>query len=189
MPFTPSNEVLRKLVGRSIGDDLYQSLRMQYQHIKENLDRNQDDDPKLYHKKELLLYFYHLLDFMSLDGQKKKAKVVQFEKKKLKVDDFISALKQLGIKSSERRKVENFLNIEFLQNEENLDREKLEEVAIKIGIISQCQICQFGHVHNPPNTDTFKFLGCTENPKVQKEIYGACSLFLKRDSIDVHVIS
>ncbi len=113
----------------------------------------------------------------------KKANQIPVFLKKHSSFDVSSTLRLLGLNRIEVSRVVTSLEILTLASKPQASSAELEELAIRCGELSRCQLCEYAQITTNYATEEMQFRGCIENPKIADPIFGECSLFIRRGSI------
>ncbi len=184
MTLIPTQSDLRSKLENKQCDDAYELLSKHYEECRTRLHHFQVTDSPSY-KCAFNNTQVHWLGALlkAWPNGRKANQVLQFLQKHSNFS-INSTLNQLGFDRHEALRVKISLEILTLASRPQTSTEELEELAIRCGEISRCQLCEYGHITSNYTTEEMQFNGCIENTKITEPIFGDCPLFLRRGSID-----
>ena len=102
--------------------------------------------------------------------------------KGLPIEDLITKLRRFRLCDSDIYKIEGFFISQVVISKQNTSSRELENAAIQCGFISNCRLCAYAHITDERDNEGIQFRGCIENPRITREIYGECTLFIRREN-------
>jgi hypothetical protein len=165
-------------------DDVYGLLSKHYEQCRKRFYHFQvtrSPSYKCSFQKSQLDWLGELLNAWPVGG--KANQIPEFSKKHSGYNVSLT-LRQFGLDRHEILRVKTSLQILTLLARPKATTNELEELSIRCGEMSKCQLCEYAHITTNYVTEEMRFRGCLENPKIEESIFGECSLFLRRGLVD-----